>query len=166
VADAHSLPFEDALFDAVISESVLSLNEDKRTPLAEYVRVMKPGGYLGLNESVWRKVPPPRDVVAWAKQDVGGDVSPLTVADWQHLLKDAGLSEVAARAYDVTAAREAKAIIRRYGWGGVLRVLARTAALYARSPDYRRFVKGVRRSGVLPPNLPEYFGYGLFVGRK
>jgi len=45
-------------------------------------------------------------------------------------------------------------------------VLWRMLLLYARSPAYRRFVKGVREGGVIPENLEEYFGYGLFVGRK
>ena len=38
--------------------------------------------------------------------------------------------------------------------------------LYAKSPAYRSFVKGVRKTGVIPENLEEYFGYGLFIGRK
>ncbi len=45
-------------------------------------------------------------------------------------------------------------------------VLFRMLSLYARSPAYRRFVKGVREDGVTPDNLDEYFGYGLYVGRK
>jgi hypothetical protein len=39
-------------------------------------------------------------------------------------------------------------------------------SLYAKSPAYRRFVKEVREGGVTPENLDEYFGYGLYVGRK
>ncbi len=50
--------------------------------------------------------------------------------------------------------------------GGMLRVLWRMLLLYARSPAYRKFVKGVREGGVTPENLEEYFGYGFFVGRK
>jgi len=46
------------------------------------------------------------------------------------------------------------------------RVLGRMLSLYAQSPAYRRFVQGIRASGVMPENLEEYFGYGLFVGQK
>jgi hypothetical protein len=42
----------------------------------------------------------------------------------------------------------------------------RALAMYFRNPAYRRFVKGVRRDGVVPENLAEYFGYGMYVGRK
>ncbi len=39
-------------------------------------------------------------------------------------------------------------------------------SLYARYPAYRRFVKKVRKEGVAPENLDDYFGYGLYVGGK
>jgi hypothetical protein len=49
---------------------------------------------------------------------------------------------------------------------GILGVTGRVLLLYARSPAYRRFVREVRGSGVIPANPKEYFGYGLFVGLK
>ena len=166
VADAQDLPFEDALFDAVITESVTSFPEDKQKAVNEYVRVTKPGGYVGLNESVWLKVPPPPEVVAWAAQDVGYNVQPLTSEAWAALLKAAGLKEITTKIYEINTRDEARGILQRYGRGGMLRVWWRILLLYARSPAYRRFVKGVRQSGVIPENLQEYFGYGLFVGQK
>jgi hypothetical protein len=48
----------------------------------------------------------------------------------------------------------------------MLGVWGRMLSLYARSPAYRRFVKQVRESGVAPESLDEYFGYGVYVGRK
>jgi len=56
--------------------------------------------------------------------------------------------------------------VRRYGLGEMLGVTGRMLLLYLRSPAYRRFVKGIRQEGVVPDGLEEYFGYGLFVGRK
>jgi arsenite methyltransferase len=166
VADAQDLPFEDAVFDAIITESVTSFPEDKQKAVNEYVRVTKPGGYVGLNESIWRKVPPPPEVVAWAGQDLGANVKPLTSGEWVGLLEGAGLREITARTYEINTQYEARGILQRYGWGGMLRVLWRMLLLYARSPAYRRFVKGVREGGITPENLEEYFGYGLFVGQK
>jgi arsenite methyltransferase len=66
-ADAQDLPFEDALFDAVISESVTAFPADKQKVVSEYVRVTRPGGFVGLNEGTWVKAPPPSDLVtsAW-----------------------------------------------------------------------------------------------------
>lgn len=166
VADAQDLPFEDAVFDAVITESVTAFPNDKQKAVNEYVRVTKSGGYVGLNETVWRRVPPPPEVVAWAAQDVGANLKPLTSDAWAGLLKDAGLREIMAGTYGVNTKDEARGILRRYGWGGMLGVLWRMLSLYARSPAYRRFVKQMREGEVLPENLEEYFGYGLFVGQK
>ena len=62
---------------------------------------------------------------------------------------------------------EAKGILQRYSWRGMLGILGRTLVLYIQNPYYRRFVRSVRQeSGILPENLTEYLGYGLFVGRK
>ncbi|MGB3906164.1 MAG: class I SAM-dependent methyltransferase [Anaerolineae bacterium] len=166
VADAEDLPFEDDLFDAVITESVTAFPEDKQRAVNEYVRVTKPGGYVGLNESAWLKVPPPPEVVAWASQDLGGNVKPLTSDAWAGLLEGAGLREITVRTYEIDTQDEARGILRRYGYRGMLGVLCRILSLYVRSPAYRRFVKEVREGGFTPENLDEYFGYGLYVGRK
>ena len=82
------------------------------------------------------------------------------------MLEAAGLGKITLSTYETNTRDETKRILQRYGWGGMLRVLWRTLLLYLRSPAYRRFVKSVRESGVIPENLQEYFGYGLFVGQK
>jgi hypothetical protein len=38
--------------------------------------------------------------------------------------------------------------------------------LYLKNPNYRRFVKKVQTKGVTPPNLTEYFGYGIYIAQK
>ncbi len=166
VADAQDLPFEDDLFDAVITESVTAFPEDKQGAVNEYARVTKPGGYVGLNESIWLKVPPPPEVVAWASQEVGANVEPLPSDAWVGLLEGAGLREITARAYEINTQNEARGILQRYGCRGMLGVFCRILSLYAKSPAYRRFVKEVREGGFTPENLDEYFGYGVYVGRK
>jgi ubiquinone/menaquinone biosynthesis C-methylase UbiE len=166
VADAQDLPFEDGLFDAVITESVTAFPEDKQRAVDEYARVTKPAGTVGLNESTWRKVPPPPEVVAWAGQDLGASVKPLTADQWAGLLEGAGLQEIVVQTCGINTQNEARGLLRRYGCGGMLGVLGRMLALYARNPAYRRFVKSVRTGGMAPENLEEYFGYGLYVGRK
>jgi ubiquinone/menaquinone biosynthesis C-methylase UbiE len=166
VADAQDLPFEDDLFDAVITESVTAFPEDKQRAVNEYVRVTKPGGYVGLNESAWLKVPPPPEVVAWAAQDVGASVQPLTSDAWVGLLEGAGLTEIVARTYEINTKNEARGMLQRYGCRGMLGVWGKILALYARNPAYRRFVKNLRQGGIAPKNLDEYFGYGIYVGRK
>ena len=166
VADAQNLPFEDNLFDAVITESVTAFPEDKQKAVNEYVRVTKPGGYVGLNESTWLKFPPPPELVAWASQDLGANVKPLTTSEWDGLLVTAGLRETVVKTYEINVQDESKGILRRYGCGGMLGVLGRMLSLYVISSAYRKFVKEVQQGGITPKNLDEYFGYGLYVGRK
>ncbi len=166
VADAQDLPFEDDLFDAVICESVLAMVPDKPKAMHEYVRVTKPGGFVGLNESTWIKTPPPVEVVEWVGQDLSGNAQFLSADGWVGLLQGAGLREIVVRTYEIDTRNEAREILRRYGCRGMLGVLGRTLSLYARSPAYRRFVKEEREEGVTPENLDEYFGYGLYVGSK
>jgi arsenite methyltransferase len=166
VADAQDLPFEDDLFDAVITESVTAFPEDKQKAVNEYVRVTKPGGYVGLSESAWLKVPPPPELVAWAGQDLGANITPLTSSEWVGLLETAGLRETVVKTYELNVQDESKGILRRYGCGGLLGVMWRMLSLYVKSPAYRKFVKEARKEGITPKNLDEYFGYGLYAGRK
>ena len=166
VADAQDLPFDRDLFDAVITESVAAFPEDKQRAVNEFARVTKPGGYVGLNESTWLKTPPPPDVVAWASQEVGAHVRPLSREEWAGLLESAGLKDLGVSIYPINTRDEAGGIVQRYGCLGMLRVSWRMLRLYARNPAYRGFVKRVRQGGVVPGNLQEYFGYGLYVGRK
>jgi len=166
VADAQDLPFDDGLFDAVITESAAAFPEDKQGAVNEFARVTKPGGYVGLNESTWLTTPPPPEVVAWTSQEVGASVSPLTGEEWAATLESAGLREIVASVHTIGIQDETQGILRRYGLGGMLRVFWRIADLYLRNPAYRSFVRGVREQGMTPENLDEYFGYGLYVGRK
>ena len=150
----------------MLTESVTAFPADKQKAVSEYARVTKPGGYVGLNETAWLKVPPPPEVIAWAAQEVGASVKPLTPDEWIGLLDTAGLKEIVSKTYAIDVQDEAKGILQRYGWGGVLQVMGRMLLLYAKSSSYRDFVKRVRQGGVVPDHLNEYFGYGLFTGRK
>jgi len=165
-ADAQDLPFADGTFDAVITESVTVFPADKQRAVGEYARVTRPGGYVGLNESAWLRTPVPPELEAWAAQDLGGNIQPLTPEGWVGLLAGAGLAEISATTLPVDLQREAKGMVRRYGLGGMGLILGRMIRLYAASPAYRQFVRQVREQGITPPHLDEYFGYGLYVGRK
>ena len=166
VADAQDLPFQDGIFDAVITESVTVFPEDKHRAVREYARVTKSGGYVGLNEATWLKPIPPPELVAWASQDLGAHVKPLTPDGWTGLLEGAGLTVEVVDIREVNARKEAKEIVRRYGYGGMLRSILRGLAMYLRNPSYRMFVKEVQQEGITPDNLEEYFGYGTYVGKK
>jgi len=166
VADAQDLPFSDNSFDAVITESVTAFPEDKQKAVNEYVRVTKPGGYVGLNESTWLKVPPPPELLQWVSREVGANASPLSSDEWTGLLKNAGLNEIQVKTFEIDVKNEARGLFRRYGFAGMMGVMFRMLSLYIKNPSYRAFVKKVKKEGVTPKNLDQYFGYGLYVGQK
>ena len=165
-ADAQDLPFEDGLFDAVITESVTAFPEDKQKAVNEYVRVVKPGGYIGLNETAWLKVPVPPEILEWVSQDPVATPRPLEPSAWTQLLEKAGVKEIVSRTSTINIREETRGIFQRYGCLGMIGIYFRMFLLYFRNPAYREFLKNVRQEGLTPKNVTEYFGYGLFVGRK
>ena len=77
------------------------ISKDKQKAVNEYVRVTKSGGYIGLNESTWLKVPPPPELIAWVSQDLGANVKPMTSGEWTGLLETAGLQGIITRTSDI-----------------------------------------------------------------
>ncbi|MFX1251933.1 MAG: class I SAM-dependent methyltransferase [Promethearchaeota archaeon] len=55
VADVFDLPFADNAFDVILLESVLTaLPGDKKKALSELKRILRPGGYIGINETTFK----------------------------------------------------------------------------------------------------------------
>jgi ubiquinone/menaquinone biosynthesis C-methylase UbiE len=94
----QNLPFEDDIFDAVISESVITFVKDKQRAVNECARVTKPGGYIGFNEETWMKIPPPEIVEYYYRT---WDIKAETLAsdDWKELLRNSGLKDIIVRTY-------------------------------------------------------------------
>ncbi len=165
VADAQDLPFEDDLFDAVYTESVTVFPKDKQRAVSEYRRVTKPGGYVGLNETTWMKTPPPPELVEYVSRDLSANAEILTPDSCVGLLEGSGLRDIVVKTYKIRAQSEFINIIRRYGLRDLLRVWFRALSLYISNKEYRSIIKEVKNTYV-PKNLFEYFGYGIYVGRK
>lgn len=158
VADAQNLPFEDNLFDVVIGEFITGLLDDKQTGLNEYLRVTKPGGYVGLNEATWIKTPPPTELVEYLSHIFGVKGEIPTSDGWEELLVGARLRDIVVRTYKANVLSEKQENLKDF-----LRVWHRVLYVYIRSSVFRRFTK---EALSLPENFPEYFGYGIYVGRK
>ena len=161
VADAQDLPFDDDLFDVVLSESVATFIEDKPTVVSEYVRVTQPGGYVGLNEEVWLK-PPPEELVRFVQHTWDIEPGVPDAEGWQAMLEDAGLQDVAVTVYHLNARRESTQL-KRYRFRDIFRMFYRTLVLYVKSPALRKYLKESKR---VPKGFWDYWGYALLVGRK
>lgn len=160
VADVQDLAFDDATFDAVLCESVATFIEDKQRVVNELARVVKAGGYVGLNEETWLKEPTP-EVIEHVKTMWPVKSNVPTVEGWEALLKGAGLQGVTVRVYQVDARREATQV-KRYTFGDMVRMFWRTLVLYVKSAEFRAYMKKQR----LPEGVFEYLGYVVLAGRR
>jgi len=108
-ADVLDLPFEANRFDAVIVESVLAFVEDKPRALRECIRVTKPGGFVGLNETYWTQEPS-AEWVERVKNSVGTAIP--TIATWQALWAASGLLEKVVILYPIDSRKEIQGRLR------------------------------------------------------
>lgn len=95
-ANALKLPFADASFDIVINEAMLTmLNQAaKLKAIAEYHRVLKPGGMLLTHDITYFK----EDMKAELRElqeTIHVQVEPLPVAEWERLFYSTGFAAVA-----------------------------------------------------------------------
>ena len=162
VADALLLPFEDNQFDLAIFESVLTAIEDKTSAMKEAVRVVKQGGIVAANETVFDSQLAPEFLELLDEYpSINGH---LTKDSLKALFEDIGLevldltvilgSDVPSSTSDLGLRRTISFVFRSLG--KILRKMATDSR-------YRRVQKIDRE---INRELKENGGYALIVGRK
>jgi arsenite methyltransferase len=166
VADAQKLPFPAGTFDAVICESVTAFVPDRPQAVREYTRVVRSGGSVGMAEGIWL-APPPVELAAYLARVMAGG-SFLTLDAWSSLLADAGLTDLVAERSTISARRQWKSELARLDREerqDYLQAWKKFGSLLVTSAPFRRYLRE-----LWPPRsifqLFDYFGYGIFVGRK
>jgi arsenite methyltransferase len=162
VASVLDLPFEDDRFDAVIVESVLAFVDDKRRAIRACIRVTKPGGYIGLNESYWTKEPSP-EMIALTQDSMGGSIP--TEGTWEALWKESGLRDKTVSLRQVDTSHEVRDRLRWVGRRWAIRGFGRLVRLFFTNAGMRQSIKKFLGKAPLDAFIEE-IGYGLFVGRK
>jgi len=157
--DAEALPFADEVFDAVICECALCTFPAKAIACAEFFRVLKPGGRIGLSD-VTRNGSLPDDlasVLAWVA--CIADAQPI--AGYRSLFAAAGFAIDHEERHD-SALQQLVDDIRKRLLG--VELIAKLQDLdlpdfdIAHAKSLARSAEHAVRSGVL--------GYGLLVGTK
>lgn len=94
-ANAMRLPFDDETFDIVINEAMLTMLplQAKRKAVAEYFRVLKPGGVL-LTHDVMLTTDDGETVLQRLRQAINITVTPLTRDGWKSLFEQIGFVKV------------------------------------------------------------------------
>jgi SAM-dependent methyltransferase len=160
-ADARILPFPDDCFDVVLLESVNVFFDDKIGAFREYLRVIKPGGYLGITEMVWLQ-PPTQAYQEMFKR--AAFVSTHLPQEWMDLMVEAGFADIVGNGYPIDPTRESKGRLQRYGLGNILGTLPRILRLLLTDKSSRMFFKD--GTSNLSREIFNYVGYGVFAGKK
>jgi len=159
VGDALQLPFPDSEFDVAVSQAMLVLVADKRKAILEALRVTKPGGYLGWLELSWKKQPTAdfldavsKVLCAYCMQNVH------TFQGWEGLFKEAGVQQLAVQSFDL-------------GNAGMMSMLAdeglvNTSKVMFRYIANSRIRRRMRTMSGFFGEHADYFGYGVYTGRK
>lgn len=108
--DATKLPFDDNVFDRIVTSEVLEHIQDDVAAIAELTRVLKPGGTLGVTVPTWWP-----EKINWmlsdeyhAPKSEGGHVRIYSATELKAKLRSAGL--------DVTGSHHAHALHSPYWW--------------------------------------------------
>lgn len=165
VADVQDLPFRDNMFDAVISESVTSFSGYKQKAISEYVRVLKKGGYLGLNEVTWMQEPTP-EMKEYSINAIGG-CKPETARKWKKLLNDQELQNVTVKSYNIKKLEQFISVFKMTGLATLLKGGYLLLSFYLTKTVCRVTIKDMAKDAIsIPKHFRKYHGYGIYVGRK
>lgn len=167
VADAQALPFDDATFDAVICESVNAFIPDRPKAMAEYVRVLRPGGFVGINECAWLETPP-QELLDYVRQSMDNPTF-LPPDGWRDLLTGARLTDVTAEAHRMNMMRQRFEEFRQLGrrdWAERMRAFWRFTVMTITDPRTRQYAKSMVPSMTVVKTLFKCMGYVLCVGRR
>lgn len=122
-ANATKLPFEDNSFDIVINEAMLTMLpiEAKEKAIREYIRVLKPGGFL-LTHDVMLNTGDAEAVIQSLREAIHLTVTPLTKEGWKTLFHNCGFRNVDAYSGEMTLLSP-KGLIHDEGVLGAMKIV-------------------------------------------
>ncbi|AEA23513.1 hypothetical protein ATK30_4896 [Amycolatopsis echigonensis] len=159
LGDAERIPLPDNAFDAVVCECAFCTFPDKATAAAEFARILRPGGRVGITDVTIAEGGLPEELgtlAAWVA--CIADARPL--AEYAAILERAGLRVVHTETHDAAIARMIDEIDAR------LRVLRMTAS--ARLAEAGVDVEAVLRYVALAREAVAdgLIGYALLVAER
>lgn len=154
-ADAHDLPFADNTFDAVISECTTCVL-DKKLVISEMIRVVRPGGYVGIHDICWKNDVPVH--IRQSLEDIEGE-KPETIEGWKDLFEGAGLIDVETVDKSYLIPKWIINIKNKLGVKGRFKIILKILRTWGINGFLR-----IRKSEQIFQS--KHVGYGIIVGRK
>jgi len=153
--DAHDLAFDDNTFDVVISECAVSFL-NKEQAIGEMVRVVKPGGSVGIHDIYWKESASEHMKSRFAEIE---RERPETLEGWGDLFRRAGLVDVMMLDRSSLVQSWWEEIKKRIGITGKLKIFFKVFRKWGLSG-----LKNVRESMEIFQS--QHLGYGIIIGKK
>jgi arsenite methyltransferase len=164
VGDAQTLEFGENAFDAVMAESVNAFLPEPDQGMREYVRVTKPGGYVGINEVTWVKPPSPQ-VEEYARTIMAG--ARFRDADgWRTLLEKAVLEDIQGVGGKFKGGAQLLEEMRMNEMGERLKAQGRFLKGLFTNPAYRQYTGQILSQPGMIFQFISHIGHGVYSGRK
>jgi len=128
--------------------------------MGEYFRVVKPGGYVGLNEAIWVNNPS-ESVEEIIVETTGQEFQPSEV--WESLMEGSGLIDLVIEKHPLDFKGEVRNQTGLLSVWSYLRILSRAIWLLVADREFRSLYKHISSD---PRKYFHYMGYGIYVGRK
>ena len=121
--NAMNLPFEDESFDVIINEAMLTMlnGAAKQKAVAEYFRVLKPGGLL-LTHDITLTKEAAAESLSELHHTIHVRVEPLPLMQWEQLFYGAGFHKV-THASGTMSLMKPLGLIRDEGFWGACRII-------------------------------------------
>lgn len=176
VGDAYHLGFPDTTFDAVVTVFV-SLFLDPAKAFPEFLRVLKDGGYLGINEMYRAEdVPPGATAKVDATERTYRELTklPFTLrspATWSRSFESAGFADVTLEKHpNADESPYSEGVIEEFGgWGKFIGTIWNVIIYALRSGKIRKkyvSLGSTKKTLIRDKETSKYIGYVLCVGSK
>ena len=130
---------------------------NKEKAFREFLRVLKPGGYIGDLEMIWKKRPP--NELVRETREIWGGFETMTLEEWTNLFEKLGLVEVRAVDFSDEISDIGKTFMKELGLKGMIKIaykLLLCSDIRKTMSEYMKIFKEYK----------DYIGYGYIVGRK
>lgn len=87
VANAYEIPFSDNEFEVVMVGGATSFMLDKSKAISEYIRVLKPWGFLVMSPLTYHTIPPSK-VVDDVSRIINTQIIPMKKEDWIKIVRE------------------------------------------------------------------------------